>query len=65
MVAKLCALKGINVNVRDKNGETPLQHAVRAGSVACVAELLSWGADPNVVLPASTGNAIVQWCLQS
>lgn len=47
LVAKLCAL-GADVNLIDKHGENPLVKAMRAGSVACVAELLSWGASPRV-----------------
>lgn len=39
-------MAGHPVNARSVTGETPLHHAVRAGSERVVLSLLRWGADP-------------------
>lgn len=60
-VALLCSL-GANPNAVDRQGETPLQVAVRAGGVACVAELLSWGAQSSVFFQST--DAVSAACLK-
>ena len=38
----------LDVNVKDKNGMTPLHYAVAAGSTESVYHLVNFGADPNI-----------------
>ena len=46
---KLLIAAGANVNVRDKQGKTPLMWAAVSGNVEGIKELLLFGAQVNVV----------------
>ncbi|MBW3564649.1 MAG: ankyrin repeat domain-containing protein [Acidobacteria bacterium] len=46
MVGRLLAVDGIEIDIRDGEGRTPLMHAAEMGCDRCVALLLDAGADP-------------------
>lgn len=56
--ARLVA-RGINPNVKDKDGWTPLIHAVRGDHVEIVRLLLGAGADPS--LETKEGSTAIDW----
>ncbi|XP_025088750.1 serine/threonine-protein phosphatase 6 regulatory ankyrin repeat subunit C-like [Pomacea canaliculata] len=53
MISVLCSGQGVDVNVRNFHGQTPLVVAIVSGFVSCVHELLENGADVN--RPSSSG----------
>src|SRR5581483_9161616 len=53
MAVKLLADKGVDVNAKDRTGQTPLMFAAAAGRAASVKELLAHKADPSIATPVT------------
>jgi len=48
-ISYLCTTGGVEVNRQDKYGQTPVYYAVREGNIKAVQQLISFGADTDII----------------